>query len=162
MSERVRIGIIGAGGNTRTRHIPGFQAIPGVEVVAVCNRTKASGEKVAREFAIPRVAESWKEIVDAPDIDAICIGTWPNILLGTDSNLGNPEPAPGVQANQLPRQFSDARGWFVFRDLGPRDDYTVSASKPGTPGSTRRSTRPSATTSATARSASATGPIGAA
>jgi predicted dehydrogenase len=79
MSQRVRIGIIGAGGNTRTRHIPGFQAIPGVEVVAVCNRTKASGEKVAREFAIPRVAESWKEIVDAPDIDAICIGTWPNM-----------------------------------------------------------------------------------
>jgi predicted dehydrogenase len=79
MSKPVRIGIIGAGGNTRTRHIPGFKAIPGVEIVAVCNRSKASGEKVAREFGITRVTESWKEIVEAPDIDAICIGTWPNL-----------------------------------------------------------------------------------
>ncbi len=79
MSKPVRVGIIGAGGNTRTRHIPGFQAIPGVELVAVCNRTKASSEKVAKAFGIPRVAETWKEIVDAPDIDAICIGTWPNL-----------------------------------------------------------------------------------
>jgi predicted dehydrogenase len=79
MSKPVRIGIIGAGGNTRTRHIPGFKAIPGVEIVAVSNRTKASGEKVAKEFGIPRVAESWKDIVEAPDIDAVCIGTWPNL-----------------------------------------------------------------------------------
>lgn len=79
MSKPVRIGIIGAGGNTRSRHIPGFKAIPGVEVVAVANRSKASGEKVAKEFGISRVAENWKEIVEAPDIDAICIGTWPNM-----------------------------------------------------------------------------------
>lgn len=79
MSKPIRVGIIGAGGNTRTRHIPGFKAIPGVEVVAVCNRSRASGEKVAKEFGIPRVAENWKEIVDAPEIDAICIGTWPNL-----------------------------------------------------------------------------------
>jgi predicted dehydrogenase len=79
MSKPVRIGIIGAGGNTRSRHIPGFKAIPGVELVAVANRTRASGERVAKEFGIPRVAENWKEIIDAPDIDAICIGTWPNM-----------------------------------------------------------------------------------
>lgn len=79
MSKPVRIGVIGAGGNTRTRHIPGFKAIPGVEIVAVCNRTQASGEKVAKEFGIPRVTDNWKEIIEAPDIDAICIGTWPNL-----------------------------------------------------------------------------------
>jgi predicted dehydrogenase len=79
MSKPVRVGIIGAGGNTRTRHIPGFKAIPGVELVAVCNRSKASSEKVAREFGIPRVTENWKEIIEAPDIDAVCIGTWPNL-----------------------------------------------------------------------------------
>jgi predicted dehydrogenase len=79
MSKPVRIGVIGAGGNTRTRHIPGFKAIPGVEVVAVCNRTLASGEKVAKEFGIPKVTDNWKEIVEAPNIDAICIGTWPNL-----------------------------------------------------------------------------------
>lgn len=79
MSKPVRVGVIGAGGNTRARHIPGFKAIPGVEVAAVCNRTMASGEKVAAEFCIGRVTDNWREIIEAPDIDAVCIGTWPNL-----------------------------------------------------------------------------------
>lgn len=79
MSQPLRIGVIGAGGNTRAKHIPGFQGISGVAVTAVCNRTKESGEKVAREFGIPVVAASWQEIVESPEIDAVCIGTWPNL-----------------------------------------------------------------------------------
>ena len=79
MSKTVRIGVIGAGGNTRAKHIPGFQAIPGVEVVAVCNRTQASGEKVAREFGLRSVTTNWREIIESPAIDAVCIGTWPNL-----------------------------------------------------------------------------------
>lgn len=79
MSKPVRVGVIGAGANTRTRHIPGFQAIAGVEVVAVCNRSRASGERVAKEFGIPRVTDHWRDIIASPDIDAICIGTWPNL-----------------------------------------------------------------------------------
>ena len=78
MAERtVRIGIVGAGNNTRTRHIPGFKAIPGVEVVSVANRSRESGERVAAEFGIPKVYDHWTELVDADDTDAICIGTWP-------------------------------------------------------------------------------------
>lgn len=79
MSQTLRIGIIGAGHNTRLRHIPGFKAIPGVEVAAVCNRSRKSSEKVAAEFGIPKVAGTWQEIVESPEIDAICIGTWPNL-----------------------------------------------------------------------------------
>ncbi len=73
----MKIGIIGAGGNTRLRHIPGFQAIDDVEVVAVCNRSTASAQKVADEFGIPRVVEHADDIIHNNDIDAICIGTWP-------------------------------------------------------------------------------------
>jgi len=73
----LRIGLIGAGGNTKLQHIPGFQAIDGVEVVAVCNRTTASAQRVADEFNIPHVAESADEIINASDIDAVCVGTWP-------------------------------------------------------------------------------------
>jgi predicted dehydrogenase len=79
MSQPVRIGIIGAGGNTRARHIPGFQALPGVTVAAVCNRTLASGHKVAQEFGIPKVTDNPREIIESPDVDAVCIGTWPNL-----------------------------------------------------------------------------------
>ena len=74
---KIRVGFIGAGANTRKHHIPELQAQPGVELVAVANRSKESGERVAKEFGIGRVHASWQEIVNAPDIDAVCIGTWP-------------------------------------------------------------------------------------
>lgn len=76
--ERIRIGFIGAGANTRLRHIPGFKAIEGVELVAVCNRSMESGEAVAKEFGIPRVTTDPDEIFNDPQIDAVCIGTWPH------------------------------------------------------------------------------------
>jgi predicted dehydrogenase len=77
--QRVRIGIVGAGTNTRVRHIPGFRALEGVELVSVANRTPASADRVAKEFGIPRVVERWQDLVASPDIDAVMIGTWPNM-----------------------------------------------------------------------------------
>ena len=79
MSSRLRIGIIGAGTNTRAKHIPEFKKLPGVEVTVVCNRTIESGKKVAKEFGLPFVTTSAKDIIESPDIDAVCIGTWPNM-----------------------------------------------------------------------------------
>ena len=76
-SESIRVGIVGAGANTRGKHIPGLQAIEGVEVVSVCNRSPASSDRAAREFGIPQTYAHWKELVEAPDTNAIVIGTWP-------------------------------------------------------------------------------------
>ena len=73
----VRIGIIGAGAITRSRHVPGLRAIPGVEIVAVCNRHRESSGRVAREFDIPKVYGNWEALVDADDVDAVLIGAWP-------------------------------------------------------------------------------------
>lgn len=73
----LRIGLIGAGANTRLRHIPGLQALPDVEIVAVCNRRPASTVAVAREFNIPHTYERWEDLIADPDIDAVVIGTWP-------------------------------------------------------------------------------------
>ena len=75
--DTIRVGIIGAGANTRERHIPGLQAIEGVEIVAVCNRSQESGERAAKQFGIERVCTNWQDIVHAPDVDAVVIGTWP-------------------------------------------------------------------------------------
>jgi len=76
-NETIRVGIVGAGGNTRARHIPGLQAIANVAIAAVCNRSRASSEAVAAEFGIPEVFDDWRQLVAAPDIDAVVIGTWP-------------------------------------------------------------------------------------
>src|SRR5262245_6162605 len=75
--EVIRIGIIGAGAITRTRHLTGFRAIPGVEIVGVCNRRRESSNRVAREFDIPRTFESWEHLIDQKEINAVVIGTWP-------------------------------------------------------------------------------------
>ncbi|MBT3274985.1 MAG: Gfo/Idh/MocA family oxidoreductase [Spirochaetales bacterium] len=77
MSSEIRVGIIGAGANTRSRHIPGLQAIDGVEIAAVANRSIESGEKAAADFNIPQAMAHWKEIIASPDINAVVIGTWP-------------------------------------------------------------------------------------
>lgn len=75
--EKLRIGIIGAGANTRLRHIPGFQELAGVEVVQVANRSVDSARKVAEEFSIPHASGRWQDVIENPDVDAVCIGTWP-------------------------------------------------------------------------------------
>lgn len=78
MSQQpIRVGVVGAGANTTSRHIPGLQAIAGVEIVSVCNRSRESSERVAKEFEIPTVYTNWLDLIEADDTDAIVIGTWP-------------------------------------------------------------------------------------
>ena len=48
----IKVGIIGAGNNTRVRHIPGLQAIDGVEIVSVCNRSRESSQRAADQFEL--------------------------------------------------------------------------------------------------------------
>ena len=52
--QRVRIGIVGAGKNTRERHVPGFRALPDVEIVGVANRTPESTARTAKELGIAK------------------------------------------------------------------------------------------------------------
>ena len=75
--DTIRIGLVGAGGNTTLRHIPGFNEIEGVEIVSVANRSRASGQRIADQYGLPEVYDSWVDLVEADDTDAICIGTWP-------------------------------------------------------------------------------------
>ena len=73
----IRLGLIGAGANTRLRHIPGFREQRGVEIVAVANRSRESGQRIASEYEIPKVYDNWLELIEDDNIDAICVGTWP-------------------------------------------------------------------------------------
>src|SRR5438445_11680009 len=73
----LRVGIVGLGGNTRLRHVPGLLACGDVELGAVCNRRPESTAEAAREFKIPRTYEHWQDLVVDPEIDAVVVGTWP-------------------------------------------------------------------------------------
>ena len=73
----IRVGLIGAGGNVRNRHIPGFRKVEGLEILAVANRSMESSRSIADQFNVPRVYGSWQELLEDDEINAVCIGTWP-------------------------------------------------------------------------------------
>jgi predicted dehydrogenase len=75
--DRIRVGIIGAGGIVSSTHIPGLRRMPGVEIVAVANRSLESSRRAADEHGIPRAYADWQQLLAADGIDAVLIGTWP-------------------------------------------------------------------------------------
>ena len=80
MSKRVRIGIIGAGGIVKSRHLPALKAMPEVDIIAVCNSSLKSSQRFCAEFA-PQAEpmQDWPELVCRDDIDSIWIGTTPQL-----------------------------------------------------------------------------------
>jgi predicted dehydrogenase len=75
--DRIRVGIVGAGGIVGSTHIPGLRRMPGVEIVAVANRSLESSRRAADEFDIARAYADWEQLLAADGIDAVLIGTWP-------------------------------------------------------------------------------------
>ena len=75
--EEIRVGLIGAGGNVRNRHIPGFRKVEGLQILGVANRSLESSHRVAEQFNIPRIYSHWQELLEDDAINAVCIGTWP-------------------------------------------------------------------------------------
>jgi predicted dehydrogenase len=76
-AKKLRVGIIGAGGIVRQRHLPGLQKLKNVEIVAVCNSRVETAQQVAKEYNIAEVIDDWAEMLDRPDLDIIWIGTPP-------------------------------------------------------------------------------------
>jgi predicted dehydrogenase len=76
-NETIKVGFIGAGANTGLRHIPGLRAQQGVELVGVANRSIESSQTAADKYEIGEAYPTWLDLIEDPDIDAVCIGTWP-------------------------------------------------------------------------------------
>ncbi len=83
--DTIRIGVIGAGGVAKSRNIPRLQAVEGVELTQVWNRTPEKSQAVADEFGIGSTVADWREIAESPDIDAVVIATPP--VLHHDATL---------------------------------------------------------------------------
>ncbi len=75
--QRVRVGWIGAGRFSRSRLLPAFKRIPGVDLAVIANSSEESSGRVAQEFAFERTAGDWRQLIAATDIDAVVIGTQP-------------------------------------------------------------------------------------
>src|SRR5690242_5154698 len=77
-NQKLRIGIVGAGGIVKQRHLPALKKMPDVEIVAVSNSTYESSEKfVNEECPSATPMRNWADLLALPDLDIIWIGTPP-------------------------------------------------------------------------------------
>ena len=77
-NHKLRVGMIGAGGIVRTRHLPALKRHAEVEIIAVSNATYESAEKFCREN-LPQATPmaNWADLLAIDDLDIIWIGTPP-------------------------------------------------------------------------------------
>jgi predicted dehydrogenase len=78
----IKVGIVGAGGIARAAHMPGYQAVDGVKVTAVCDIVKKTAEQFAKQFDIPNVFTDYKDLVAMDELDAISVCTPNNFHAG--------------------------------------------------------------------------------
>jgi len=75
LTDKLRVGVIGAGRWARSAHLPGFTRSPLSEVVALCDLDRGKAEERAREFGVPDVYTDAGEIIARSDIDVIDVCT---------------------------------------------------------------------------------------
>ena len=79
MPETIGVGIIGAGGIARGIHIPAYQKLANVRVVAVSDPVKASRDGAAEQFGIENAYTDFHQMLARDDIHAVSVTT-PNFL----------------------------------------------------------------------------------
>lgn len=71
----LRVGVIGTGFGAQVQ-IPGFQAVPRVQVAAVASATPGKAAQAASRFDIPHAFDHWEELIEA-DLDLVSITPQP-------------------------------------------------------------------------------------
>ena len=75
----VRIGLVGVGGAAQINHIPALKKTEGLELVALCDRDREKGARVAQKFGVPHAYTRLEELLADESIDAVDVCT-PNYL----------------------------------------------------------------------------------
>lgn len=73
---KINVAVVGTGFGQKV-HIPGLQANPRTEIVAVYHRDLDKAKEVAQAYDIPHACTSLAEIVDLPQVQAVSISTPP-------------------------------------------------------------------------------------
>ncbi len=79
MEKKIGVGIIGSGGIAQGVHIPGYQKLDNVEVIAVADVNPAVAEAAATKFNIPHYFTDYEEMLKLPEIQVVSVCT-PNYL----------------------------------------------------------------------------------
>lgn len=76
MADKIRVGVIGVGFGSSVQ-VPGFQAHPDTEVVAVCSARLERAQEAAHRYGIPQACADYRQLLAMGDIDAVSIATPP-------------------------------------------------------------------------------------
>jgi predicted dehydrogenase len=110
-----RLGVGVCGARIAREHIRGYQAIDGVDVLAIAGPDVDRCTEVAREFGIPRVVADYREMLAMPDIQAvsICVPNKYHAPMTIDAlNAGKHvlcEKPPAINADEAQRMVDAAR-----------------------------------------------------
>jgi predicted dehydrogenase len=73
MTQKLRVGVIGAGAFASLRHLPDLTASPEAEVVAVCRRDPEALGKIAAHFGVPHRFTDYERLLDEAQLDAVVV-----------------------------------------------------------------------------------------
>ncbi len=73
-------------------HFPLFHADPRVQIAALCGRTRAPAEQLARKYNVPAIYSDYREMIASAGLDAVVIGTpddlhYPMTMAALDAGL---------------------------------------------------------------------------
>ena len=75
VTERLRVGVIGAGRWAKIAHLPGFHRSPLCDLVTICDLAPELAEARAAEFDIPDVVTDYEKVLSRDDIDVVDVVT---------------------------------------------------------------------------------------
>src|SRR3989442_2243416 len=76
-----RIGILGSGFIVNDCHLVAYRKA-GFNPVAIASRTRENAAKVAQRHGLPKVCESYEQLLEDPTIEVLDIAVPPNAQLG--------------------------------------------------------------------------------
>jgi predicted dehydrogenase len=79
MTERVRIGLLGAGAIAQLAHLPVLAKMRGIELVGLCDSDAAKARALADRFSVPDVFTDIDDLLELETLDAVVVAT-PNHL----------------------------------------------------------------------------------
>ncbi|MBT3374531.1 MAG: Gfo/Idh/MocA family oxidoreductase [Lentisphaerae bacterium] len=75
MSNRIRYGIIGAGGCGRGKHLTSYSQMPEVDIIAVCDIIPERAEAAADQFDAEESYTDYVEMLHEEDLDLVSVAT---------------------------------------------------------------------------------------
>ncbi len=97
MSDKLRVGVVGAGRWSKSAHLPGFARSPHCDVVAICDLDEDMARDAAARFDIETVYTEYEKLLAREDIDVIDVCTRGGI---GDKNNHEPLAFAAVEAGK--------------------------------------------------------------